>query len=338
MTDIKSQIQTAINVTQTVRQLLVLRRVERIKQGLNPDKSPTGDPPSLAHYTTADGLYGIIQNGTLRASAAYYLNDSSEMDYGCQLFTEMLDEAIIDADNSQDTVRKKVCEDTKKAFVPGGYIESLIYRTYVACFCEDDNLLSQWRAYGQNGGYSLTFPGDVLSKSLTVSDEFYYVELQRVIYDKKIQNQLLQLVLSDLLSIMNDKRVSTIYDNADYEGKINFVSAFYMMLQTIAVNEIVRFKHPAFAGQKEWRLIVRPMSTNLSTKEIEHLRFRTARGMMVPYLELRPKEGTLLPITSIQYGPTLDKKRVMKSLDLLFKQKGYPDIPVIGSEIPVILP
>jgi hypothetical protein len=80
------------------------------------------------------------------------------------------------------------------------------------------------------------------------------------------------------------------------------------------------------------------MSTNLSTKEIEHLRFRTARGMMVPYLELRPKEGTLLPITSIQYGPTLDKKRVMKSLDLLFKQKGYPDIPVNGSEIPVILP
>jgi hypothetical protein len=135
--------------------------------------------------------------------------------------------------------------------VPGGYIESLIYRTYVACFCEDDNLLSQWRAYGQNGGYSLTFPRDVLSKSLTVSDEFYYVELQRVIYDKKIQNQLLQLVLSDLLSIMNDKRVSTIYDNADYEGKINFVSAFYMILQTVAVNEIVRFKHPAFAGEKE---------------------------------------------------------------------------------------
>jgi hypothetical protein len=28
---------------------------------------------------------------------------------------------------------------------------------YLSCFCEDDNLLSQWRAYGTSGGYSLGF-------------------------------------------------------------------------------------------------------------------------------------------------------------------------------------
>jgi hypothetical protein len=110
-----------------------------------------------------------------------------------------------------------------------------------------------------------------------------------------------------------------------------------MMLQTFAINEIVRFKHPAFAVEKEWRLIVRPTSPNLNTKEIAYLQFRTSRGMMVPYVELHPKEGALLPITSVRSGPTLDQRRVAKSLDLLFKQKGYGNIPINGSEIPVIL-
>jgi hypothetical protein len=73
MTDDESLIQTAATVSQKLTKFLVDVRVHRVKHGLNPDKSPDGDPLHLSHYTTADGLQGIIQNGNIRASCAYRL-------------------------------------------------------------------------------------------------------------------------------------------------------------------------------------------------------------------------------------------------------------------------
>ena len=47
-------------------------------------------PAILHHYTTIEGIQGILRDGCLHASAAYYLNDSSEIDYGCILFASVL--------------------------------------------------------------------------------------------------------------------------------------------------------------------------------------------------------------------------------------------------------
>src|SRR3954451_15088828 len=48
--------------------------------------------PELYHYTTAEGLKGIIEENYLRASSAYFLNDSSEVDYGCRIIKQALNE------------------------------------------------------------------------------------------------------------------------------------------------------------------------------------------------------------------------------------------------------
>jgi hypothetical protein len=45
----------------------------------------------LYHYTTADGLKGIVENDELWATSAYYLNDSTEIMYGYQLIDEALE-------------------------------------------------------------------------------------------------------------------------------------------------------------------------------------------------------------------------------------------------------
>jgi len=111
MTDPQSLTQSAGRASQMIFKILVDKRVQRMRQGLNPDKSPTGEPSNLAHYTTVDGLYGIAQNGNLWASSAYYLNDSSEIDYGCQLFTEILAGAI--AEKGLDPIHKRIFEDAK---------------------------------------------------------------------------------------------------------------------------------------------------------------------------------------------------------------------------------
>jgi len=44
----------------------------------------------LYHYTSAEGLKGIIENNELWATSAYYLNDSAEMFYGYGVLREVL--------------------------------------------------------------------------------------------------------------------------------------------------------------------------------------------------------------------------------------------------------
>jgi hypothetical protein len=333
--DDQSLWQAALNATGQLVSSIVAKRVQRMKQGENPDKSPSADPTHLAHYTTADGLRGIIQSGTLWASGAYYLNDSSEIDYGCRLFTEILGKAI--AEEGRDPVSKRIFEDAKKAFEPGGFMESVVNRTYIACFCENENLLSQWRAYGRKGGYSLIFPHEALRSSLTVHDDFYYVELQRVIYNRDVQVRLLELVIADVMTTLAEKSIVELWKGFNAEQKKLFFISFNTLFHTIAVNDIVRLKHPAFEEEREWRLIVRPKSPNLSHQEVQQLQFRTGRGTIIPYLELRPKEGTLLPVASLRYGPTLEQKQAVNSLRLLFQRKGYSVVRFDGSEIPVAL-
>ena len=256
MADNEALLQAVANAVIKIRDAVVSKRVLRIQQGQNPDKHPHGDPTHLAHYTTADGLRGIIQNGSLWASGAYYLNDSSELDYGRQLFCEILTKAI--AEEERDPVSKHIFQTAKKAFEPGGEMESIIDQTYVACFCERDNLLSQWRAYGQSGGYAIVFPlKELRGGALTVSDH-HHTELHRVMYDRQIQILLLQLVLDDLISVLNQESVLQLWKSYGPEEKYLFSSSFNIFLQTAALTEIVRFKNPSFEEEREWRLTVLP--------------------------------------------------------------------------------
>jgi hypothetical protein len=334
MADDQALLEAAANGAQKITASLINKRVRRMKEGQNPDRQPRGEPTHLAHYTTADGLRGIIQNGNLWATSVYYLNDSSEIEYGCQLLCEILTRAI--AEESRDPVSKNIFEEARKAFEPSGEMERLIRRTYVACFCETDNLLSQWRTYGQSGGYAISFPLRDLRGGITISDH-YHTGLHRVIYDRQAQTLLLQLVMDDVISVLNDESVRQLWKSYGPAERRMFSLSFNSFLRTLALNEIVRFKDPAFEEEREWRLAVRPMSVNLNDHELQYLKFRTARGMAVPYVELRSKYGTLLPITSVRYGPTLKQKQAVNSLSLLFKQKGYSSVKFKGADIPVII-
>src|SRR5229473_173006 len=68
--------------------------------------APEQTPPAalLFHYTTADGLKGIIEKNELWATSAYFLNDSAEITYGCGLLREVLDEWIAKNPRDEDSL------------------------------------------------------------------------------------------------------------------------------------------------------------------------------------------------------------------------------------------
>src|ERR1700724_1248786 len=49
-----------------------------------------GNATALYHYTTALGLKGIFEDKCLFATAASYLNDASEIEYGCAILEQVL--------------------------------------------------------------------------------------------------------------------------------------------------------------------------------------------------------------------------------------------------------
>ena len=155
--------------------------------------------PVIYHYTDVSGLHGILQSNRLWASAAYYLNDSSEIEYGCKLALE----AIAVWKDVNQRIQSFAVDALRGLESIFSHPLSRISRSatiYVTCFCENDNLLSQWRAYGQAGGYSLGFEVDKSwrTMALRVPGEFWDLRLAQVIYDEEHQRMRINSLLTQV--------------------------------------------------------------------------------------------------------------------------------------------
>src|ERR1700730_5288689 len=104
------------------------------------------------HYTGADGLLGILKSNRMWATNIKYLNDASEFKHGRTLVDEMLTKKGKDSPDLDPLLKTVV--NIIEQFKTNSEV-------YIVCFCEGngaDDLLSQWRAYGANGGgYSIGF-------------------------------------------------------------------------------------------------------------------------------------------------------------------------------------
>ncbi len=123
------------------------------------DRQYSFEPPPdtiLFHYTSAEGLKGIIESNELWATSAYYLNDAAEMFYGYNVLKEVLDQWLRKNSRSEDSITLGLARQLRSSF-EDLFEKRLLKPIYLMCFCEGDNLLSQWRAYGKSGGYSIGF-------------------------------------------------------------------------------------------------------------------------------------------------------------------------------------
>src|SRR5438045_2830962 len=103
-------------------------------------------PALLYHYTSQEGLLGIIQSSGLFLSDARFVNDASEISYGRDVFVDRLRRYIGgSADTRGKTVWKHFTEASRARLEKQW--EWSFDHFYVASFCTEGNLLSQWRAY-----------------------------------------------------------------------------------------------------------------------------------------------------------------------------------------------
>ena len=261
---------------------------------------------SLYHYTDLSGLVGIIEKHDLWVSHSRYSNDDEEMTHGLAVVHGVLKRATESGQHDGEYLQTL----SRLAEEPEG--------VYICCFCEKDNLLSQWRGYGANGaGVSLEFAPKEFADVAGPDNPHGLLRFWKVFYKSETQDNIVELAIDRYSPAMN--RGQSI---AELARKAADAIRFF----------IPTFKNADFQEESEWRLIFTPSPYTAIMP-----RFRVSRNMLVPFYSLRELIGSglpLLPIRKVLVGPGVQKRLNVESTKALLANCGYSMVPVMASETP----
>lgn len=274
------------------------------------ERNQLPDEQLLYHYTTASGLKGILENKSLWFGHFNSFNDSAEIKYGKDLALDILKER-----------REELEEGSILDQFYGNLITQVrafgttLHHAYISCFCEKENLLSQWREYSnQGGGYCLgfNFTEETYIKSLgeDLTTDHQPI-LRKVIYDEDEQRGLVNDLLNRSVNALEEVLVNYQEDDRGYLASVTGSD-----IGNLLIDLILAFKDSAFEAEREWRLV----RVKLDTHRPEKLFFRRSDGFLVPYLDTHifteSEDNYFFPIDSLRFGPTLENERTEKSLEL----------------------
>jgi hypothetical protein len=232
-------------------------------------------PPQLYHYTYQDGLLGILESGDLWATKVQYMNDATEFSLATSLAKKRISVKLEHVD-SKYTALLNYMKDHLDAII--------LVNICSVSFCENHDLLSQWRGYaGGAGGFAIGINSACLAKAASSTNG----RLGHCIYNEGDQAEIIDEMISDILA------AASLDDGID-EGKImEYAKNFESNL--IACGAF--FKATGFKEESEWRLVTGPRSYT-------HMDFRTGQSMLIPYYKVAIRTDRWNDeITSITIGP-----------------------------------
>ena len=261
---------------------------------------PLHDDDFVYHYTTPEGLIGIVENRTLWATDVFYLNDSEEFALGIQIARDYMKNLKETANGEPAVGRLEWLLKELKGIGP------LRKKTvYVSSLSEDDDQLSQWRAYCRGGGFAIGFKVGSLKKLAT--DQSFVLE--QCIYDPQEQRQLITGAVDSIAG-------AWLNSSAPWPEQPGEGPRFEISLNL--VHELSRLspmlKNQAFLEEKEYRLISEPSASYVEGQE----KFRNHRGLVVPYREFR-LDDDLWRQVRVVVGPTPHPEASKASVSALLR-------------------
>jgi hypothetical protein len=260
--------------------------------------------PDLFHYTSQEGLVGILQSKKIWASECRSLKDTSELTH------------------AEKVIRETLAAETPKVrpeFRQGvGAFELLVgevaarQQIFVTSFCERGDRLEQWRGYAPSG-YCIRFHG------LSLENLPNWL-LGRVVYDLERQREIVRATLAVHLTRL---------DEAYEAGDEHLVNRLCANLGAQLSLYAPCFKNPSFDVEYEWR-----GTTGLApgTRKI-----RVSNGRRIPYVEIEltnaPQHS--LPIVEVLHAPVNDQRKAKRELEQILRQFGYSTSLAKSSIIPL---
>ncbi|TGK89248.1 DUF2971 domain-containing protein [Leptospira noumeaensis] len=278
----------------------------------------------IYHYTSLEGLTGILENKELWLSNSISLNDSSEIKYAESIEKEVLSELLESHKDDQ------LALDFLNSFLESKKLDNQVY---IISFTSDSDSLTQWQGYSQNQGVAIGFKKDTLAKYTTQrSNEFFLVF--PVIYDKILQKSIFQKYFLDLLRILKEEVKQEKIEKSFHEEIIQILNETVF---TALSYLYPYFKHTAFKQEQEWRFVLINHKSKYQSNKTLDISFRSGKNKLIPFVKIKltkaDTELSDLPISNIIVGPGPFMKNFAESIELYKKEKGE-SFDVKRSEIP----
>jgi hypothetical protein len=291
-------------------------------------------PPSfLEHYTSVEALVSISQSQVLWASDCRFLNDSSELVVGLDLIhTEVLER--LKGESAESELAAEVLDNVRLGKAKHWQKGDSISFVPVLCLTAAEDDLSQWRGYSKGSrGVALSL-NPVLLEGIN-----YNHHLARVRYGKEDWHPLIDAAAETLVALCRNRVIQRSWEPADlnlWEEQVHLYG--YRACVTAAA----LMKDQAFSAEKEWRLIHSVPSAELPGE----LHFRVARGLIVPFREVKlrgipssrllrkdPSPAAESAVTGLRVGPTPHPDLAMLSARAL-AQTAFPPVSPTLSKVP----
>lgn len=255
------------------------------------------------HYTSQQGLIGIVGGKSLWATNIEYLNDTSEFIHG----DGFMNQTILERRNMKKTGESSFFEWLDG--IPETFKSEDIYVTSLS---ENGDLLSQWRGYTPTScGFSVGFEPRCLRQFAWTA---HHAILGRCVYTDKDKKNLAERILNYSLNQWSLSKSGFVEPRIAVEFRTRSKFAAALM------------KDPAFNEEREWRLLK-------VCGEKGKIKFRSGTSAIVPYIELDwgDVEPKIYPISSVVLGacphPELSEKSVNRLLENYNPPRGPHDSP-----------
>ena len=226
----------------------------------------------FVYYTTAEVAVQVIQNRRMWMRNTTTMNDYMEIQYGQNLVSvAMHGDAGAEFKSALELSHAGLFDEIAN-LVQSWYPE-FASDTFITCFSEHDESedevgrLSMWRAYGGKTGVALVINGAAFDVECP--------DLQIIASPVAYMNQA-QLIHATIDVAAN------VRDSASYllgQPRDDVRSALFSMFRFA----VLCTKHPAFAEEKEWRLMSSP---KLGQSPLLERRIVTVRGVPQPVLKI----------------------------------------------------
>ncbi len=271
------------------------------------------DNEYIYHYTSAEGLYGILSSNSLWFTRWDFLNDPNEKIY----FTKVILDGFTRNTYELDFVN--LIKSYSELANPKDYSNSPD-NYFVCSFSVDSDSLDMWKYYSKNKnshGYNLAMDVSKLSRSLSDYNETL-ISSGYVIYKKDEQDNVIDTILQGLYNIYKS--------NLGEKEKRSLILTWFFRFRGYAE---FFMKHIAYSSEKEYRFVCKNI---IVAPKHQATNFRIVNGVYIPYIDLKFDKEC---ISSAFLSPTLhDNVSAKIGLENILKYLDYNDVQIFQSKIP----
>lgn len=267
----------------------------------------------LYHYCGLEAFLSIIKNSTLWLSDIRKSNDYLECVY------------------CRDKINEKIrgfLEDDKEdleAWNFGYNINSDLSMdmiSYVACFSENKDQLSQWRGYADNAaGIAVGFSRESFADLKEAAPS--HISFRKVIYDEKEQEKFIERIARESIKAMETKPVAQVAAELNQNYRLQFPV----------------LKNASFEEEAEWRIIFndsfskrkRHVGKNILFSGI---RYTVREKRLVSYIEMDFSKLKHNAIKEIWIGPKAEVE-IQDIMHLLDVYGYYDDVESYNEFVPI---